>query len=143
MAGGFLAERWLAVPEPIAPFANRSLVKYKLIIDDFGGWTLFQELLHVLNDIAKRQQTDIATIASAAVLARSAVAAVIVGATSTSHLARNVQLGEIVFSAADRAALDGVMCRAQGPRGEVYSLERDREGPHGRIMKYNLNTPAA
>ena len=23
---------------------NRSLVKYKLIIDDFGGWTLFQEL---------------------------------------------------------------------------------------------------
>jgi len=143
VAGGFLSERWLAVPEPVAPLANRSLVKYKLIIDDFGGWSLFQELLHLLNDIAKRQQTDIATIASAAVLARSAVAAVIVGATSTSHLARHVELGAVVLSAADQAALDGVMRRAQGPRGEVYSLERDREGPHGRIMKYNLNTPSA
>ena len=32
-------------PEP--PFENRSLTKYKLIIDDFGGWDLFQELLRV------------------------------------------------------------------------------------------------
>jgi len=23
--------------------------------------------------------------------------------------------------------------------GDVYDVERDRHGPHGRIMKYNLN----
>ena len=44
VAGGFLSDRWLGQPEPAQPLANRSLVKYKLIIDDFGGWTLFQEL---------------------------------------------------------------------------------------------------
>ena len=48
VAGGFLSERWLGIPEPQEPFANRSLVKYKLIIDDFGGWDLFKELLRTL-----------------------------------------------------------------------------------------------
>src|SRR5262249_28885546 len=48
LAGGFISERWLGKDEPVEPFTNRSLRKYKLIIDDFGGWTLFQELLAVL-----------------------------------------------------------------------------------------------
>ena len=26
-----------------------------------------------------------------------------------------------------------------GATGEVYALERDRHGPHGRIMKYDLS----
>ena len=32
-----------------------------------------------------------------------------------------------------------LLARRQGPRGDTFALERDREGPHGRIMKYNLN----
>ncbi len=67
------------MPEPKPPLENRSLTKYKLIIDDLGGWDLFQALLRVLDTIAKRHGTDIATIASAAVLARRGVSAVIVG----------------------------------------------------------------
>ena len=38
VAGGFLSERWLGQAEPAGPLANRSLTKYKLIIDEFGGW---------------------------------------------------------------------------------------------------------
>ena len=34
--------------EPAGPLENRSLTKYKLIIDDFGGWDLFQALLAAL-----------------------------------------------------------------------------------------------
>ena len=48
VAGGFLSDAWLGQPEPQPPFENRSLTKYKLIIDDFGGWELFQELLRTL-----------------------------------------------------------------------------------------------
>jgi aryl-alcohol dehydrogenase-like predicted oxidoreductase len=44
VAGGFLSERWLGAPEE-KTFANRSLVKYKLIIDDIGGWAVFQRIL--------------------------------------------------------------------------------------------------
>ena len=54
VAGGFLSDRWLGQQEPAQPLANRSLVKYKLIIDDFGGWTLFQELLRALRRVADR-----------------------------------------------------------------------------------------
>ena len=45
LAGGFLTETWLNQPDPGFAFENRSLVKYRLIIDEFGPWELFQELL--------------------------------------------------------------------------------------------------
>ena len=38
VAGGFLSERYLDAPEPAAPHENRSLTKYHLIIEEFGGW---------------------------------------------------------------------------------------------------------
>jgi aryl-alcohol dehydrogenase-like predicted oxidoreductase len=38
VAGGFLSERYLDAPEPDLPYENRSLIKYGLIIDEFGGW---------------------------------------------------------------------------------------------------------
>ena len=53
-----------ARPSRTAPLANRSLVKYKLIIEDFGGWALFQELLRALRRVADRHGADIASVAS-------------------------------------------------------------------------------
>ncbi|TGV96547.1 aldo/keto reductase, partial [Mesorhizobium sp. M2D.F.Ca.ET.145.01.1.1] len=89
VAGGFLSDRWLGVAEPVTPLENRSLVKYKLIIDDFGGWDLFQQLLQVLKTVGDRHGVDIATIASAWVLERPQVAAVIVGARNQAHALAN------------------------------------------------------
>lgn len=37
LAGGFLSDRWLGAPDPGFAFQNRSLVKYRLIIEDFRG----------------------------------------------------------------------------------------------------------
>ncbi len=139
VAGGFLSERWLGVPEPTGPLENRSLTKYKLIIDDFGGWALYQELLAALATVAARHGTDIATVASRHVLDRPGVAAVIVGARNRSHLPRNLAIGALALTADDRAEIDAVLARRQGPEGDVYTLERDRTGRHGSIMKYNLN----
>ena len=58
VAGGFLGDAWLDQPEPVGGLENRSLVKYKLIIDDFGGWELFQRLLRALRRIADRHGVD-------------------------------------------------------------------------------------
>ena len=139
VAGGFLSERWLGVPEPGAGFANRSLTKYKLIIDEFGGWAQFQQLLAVLRDIGQRQHCDIATVATRAMLDQPGVGAAIVGATNTAHLAAHERIGAVNLTDADRAAIAAVTARRRGPPGDVYTLERDRDGPHGRIMKYGLN----
>jgi aryl-alcohol dehydrogenase-like predicted oxidoreductase len=139
VAGGFLSERWLDAPEPAAPLANRSLTKYKLIIDEFGGWAAFQSLLGVLRGVGARHGCDIATVATRAMLDRPGVAAAIVGATSTAHLAAHQRIGELVLEAGDFSAIAAVTSARLGPPGDVYTLERDRNGPHGRIMKYGLN----
>jgi aryl-alcohol dehydrogenase-like predicted oxidoreductase len=139
VAGGFLSDRWLGATEPVAPLANRSLVKYKLIIEDFGGWALFQELLVALRRVADRHGADIASVASRVVLKFPGVAAVIVGATSRAHLAANVAAAAIPLTDGDIAEIEAVASRRDGPIGDVYELERDRTGRHGAIMKYNLN----
>ena len=139
VAGGFLGEKWLGAPEPKAPLENRSLVKYKLIIDEFGGWGLFQDLLKVLSDIASRHGTDIATIASAAMLTSPGVAAVIVGARNRSHLASNLKIASVHLTPDDEAQIQSVLAQSKKLDGDVYTLERDTTGRHGSIMKYNLN----
>jgi aryl-alcohol dehydrogenase-like predicted oxidoreductase len=143
VAGGFLSDRWLGKPEPAPPFENRSLTKYKLIIDDFGGWELFQSLLAALRRVADRYATDIATIASRAMLDRPAVAAVIVGARNRAHVAANVRISETSLTPTDRADIDAVLRFRQGPEGDTFTLERDRDGRHGSIMKYNLSKQVA
>ncbi len=137
VAGGFLGDAWLGQPEPGA-LENRSLVKYRLIIEDFGGWALFQELLRALRQIADRHGTDIASVATRHVLDRPGVAAAIVGVRSRAHLAAHARLFDFALDATDRAAIDAVLARARPIAGDTYALERDRDGRHGRIMRYDL-----
>jgi aryl-alcohol dehydrogenase-like predicted oxidoreductase len=139
VCGGFISERWLGKSPPQRDLVNRSLIKYKLIIEDFGGWGLFQELLTVLARIAARHGTDIASVATRAILDRPAIAAAIVGATNTTHLQAHARIGALRLEDADRAAIASVTDRRRGPAGDVYALERDRTGRHGQIMKYELN----
>lgn len=139
VAGGFLSDRWLGAPEPTTPAENRSLIKYKLIIDDFGGWDLFQALLRQLRRVADRHGVDIATIASRYALAKPRVAAVIVGARNRAHIAENAAIASRAVSEDDVREIDAVVAQSRGPVGDVYALERDLAGRHGAIMRTNLN----
>lgn len=136
--GGFLHERWLGKAEPQEPFENRSLVKYKLIIDEALGWDGFQDALATVARIAAKHGVTIGAIGIAWVLAQPHVAAAIVGARNASHLPATRAALDVRLDATDLATLEALAGR--GVPGEVYELERDREGRHGRIMKYDLNT---
>ena len=137
VAGGFFSEKYLGKSEP-GEAETRSNVKYRLIIEEFGGWSLFQQLLKVLASIAKNHNTDIGTIASAWTLRQPAVKAVIVGARNLSHQKSNLQIPEINFSESDLSAIDEVLAQAKGPSGPVYDLERYSE-KHSSIMHTNNN----
>jgi aryl-alcohol dehydrogenase-like predicted oxidoreductase len=139
VAGGFLSSRWLGRPEPEEPLGNRSLVKYKLIIEDFGGWMLFQELLGTLDGIARKHGVSVTAVATRWVLDRPHVAGAIVGARYAEHLSDNLAVFRFALDDEDRQAIAVVLARKTGPLGDTYALERDKEGRHGRIMKYNLN----
>ena len=139
LGGGFLSQTWLGVPAPARPPANRSLVKYRLIIDEFGGWARFQDLLATLDGIAGRHGATIGQVAVRWVLDRPGVAGVIVGATSARHLADTVGVFALRLTDEDEREIAAVTAGRAGPAGDCFGLERDRDGPHGRIMKYELN----
>ncbi|MEY8799413.1 aldo/keto reductase [Leisingera sp. XS_AS12] len=143
LAGGFLTENWLGKPDPGFVFENRSLIKYRLIIDEFGSWELFQSLLQVLQDIGNKHGVALSTIATRWVLDQPQVAGAIVGARYARHLPKTLEVFKVSLDAEDRAAIAAVLEQAAGPNGPVYGLEGDRNGRHGKIMKYNLNTNPA
>ena len=72
-------------------------------------------------------------------LRKPGVAAIIVGARNRDHLPSNLAISDITLSQQDLAEIDGVLAQARALDGDVYTLERDRTGRHGSIMKYNLN----
>lgn len=136
VAGGFISERFLGASEP-NEFATRSNVKYKLIIEDFGGWELFQDLLRVLNQIAKNHQSDIASISSAWTLQQPGVKAVIVGARNQDHLNRNLAIPNIVFTESELSAVNNVLAQSKVIEGDVYYLERYNARHRGIIHTNN------
>jgi aryl-alcohol dehydrogenase-like predicted oxidoreductase len=139
LAGGFLTERWLGAPDPGFAFENRSLVKYRLIIDEFGPWERFQALLATLKAVGDKHGVPLSAVAVRWVLDRPQVAAAIVGARYAGRLPETAAAFAFALDAEDRAAIDAALEGAPGPQGPVFGLERDRSGRHGRIMKYNLN----
>lgn len=139
VAGGFLSDRYLNVPDPTPPFENRSLTKYRLIIEEFGSYELFQQLLHVLRKIADKYEVAIAEVACHYILQKPMVAGVIVGARNRRHLESLQRLDTFTLDADDLGQIAEIVAQSQGPNGPFYELERDKTGKHGAIMKYNLN----
>ena len=139
LAGGFLSERWLGAEAPREPMETRSQRKYLMVIEAFGGWGLFQELLVALASIARRHEVGVANVATRWVLDQPGVAAAIIGARHADQLPDNLRTFTLRLDADDYAAIDTVLARRGGPPGDVFELERDRQGPHGSIMAYDLN----
>lgn len=143
LAGGFLSDRYLDQPAPAEPLDNRSLVKYRLIIEEFGGWDGFQRLLRALHEVAARHGVTIGTVALRWVLDRPRVAGVIVGARHGRHLADLQKVAALTLTPADLAAIAAAQAGSAGPSGDVYELERTPGGAHGSIMRYTLNAGPA
>lgn len=142
VAGGFLGDAWRGASAPVGELENRSLIKYRLIIEDCGGWPAFQRLLEVLGDIGARHGVGIANVAQRWVLDQAATGAVIVGFRGEASAKRTVGTLGLSFSDDDRAQLAAVLRGLPMPPGDVYDAERDPQSVHAGIIRYNLNTVA-
>lgn len=138
VAGGLLTDRFIGAPEP-PEHSNRSLTKYHLIVDEFGGWTPYQQLLSLLAEIAHKHRVSLTAVAVRYVLQQPQVAAAIMGVRSDSHLSDMMATLNFQLDAEDVGRIQGIGAAASGPSGDVYDLERVRGGRHGAIMRYNLN----
>ena len=144
VAGGLLSDRYLGQPDVGDVHENRSLTKYRLIVEEAGGWDGLQSLLVALRAVADEVGADVAQVASAWCLGQPGVRACIVGIRSTRHVQALCALRDAVALSDDQVArLEAVRSQFPEVPGPVYALERDRAGRHGRIMKYGLNEAPA
>jgi aryl-alcohol dehydrogenase-like predicted oxidoreductase len=115
ICGGLISERYLGRKEPSSAELNTlSLRKYKRMIDVWGGWKLFQDLLLVLNGIAEKHNVSIANVAINYILAKSAVAGVIVGVRLgiVDHINNNKKSFTFGLDSADNEAIDAVCTKS-------------------------------
>jgi aryl-alcohol dehydrogenase-like predicted oxidoreductase len=116
LLGGLLSEKNLGRPEPQRSELNTaSLQKYKNMIDAWGGWTLFQELLAVLKQVADKHQVSIANVGVRYILDRPAVAGVIVGARLgvAQHITDNARVFAFELDAGDREIIEAVLTKSR------------------------------
>ena len=111
LLGGFLSEKYLNSPDPHkADLVTSSLQKYYNMIDAWGGWKLFQELLHVLSQIAKKHDSSIANVSAKFILDKPAVAGVIIGARLgiSEHRQDNARVFDLQLDSQDHAMINSV-----------------------------------
>src|SRR5947209_10561872 len=116
LLGGLLSEKYLGRPEPRRPALNTaSLQKYKNMIDAWGGWGLFQELLAVLKQVADKHRASIANVGLRYILDRPAVAGVIVGARLgvAQHIADNARAFGLVLDGNDLSTIEAVLSQSR------------------------------
>jgi aryl-alcohol dehydrogenase-like predicted oxidoreductase len=124
ICGGLLSEKYLQKPEPKGLEINTtSLRKYKQMIDNWGGWGLFQELLNTLKTIADKYQVSITNVAVNYILNQPAVGGVIVGARLgiAEHLSDNARVFTFNLDAEDMGKIDAVSQHSR----DLYQLIGD------------------
>jgi aryl-alcohol dehydrogenase-like predicted oxidoreductase len=124
LCGGLLAEKYLGQPEPArAELNTASLRKYKQMVDAWGGWELFQELLKILNKVADKHGVSVANIGMRYILDQPAVAGVIIGARLgiSDRRADNARVFDFRLDDEDRHLIESVL----GKSHDLYRLIGD------------------
>jgi len=115
LLGGFFSEKYLRTDEPTRiDLDTASLQKYYNMIQEWGGWKLFQELLETLETISKKHDYSIANIATRFILDRPAVAGVIIGARLgiSEHIEDNSKAFDVKLDSDDLSAISSVTSKA-------------------------------
>jgi aryl-alcohol dehydrogenase-like predicted oxidoreductase len=115
LLGGFLSEKYLSSPEPRrTDLTTFSLQKYYNMINAWGGWKLFQELLSELSKIAKKHNSSIANVSTKFILDKPAVAGVIIGARLgiSEHMQDSARVFDLHLDSEDHATISSVICKS-------------------------------
>jgi len=85
------------------------------MIDAWGGWPLFQELLAALKQIADKHAVGIANVGVRYILDRPAVAGVIVGARLgvAQHLSDNARVFGFALDEHDLGVIEAVLVKSR------------------------------
>ena len=124
VCGGLLSEKYLDKPEPGHCALNTaSLRKYKQMMDAWGGWGLFQELLVALKHVADKHGVSIANVGVRYIMDRPTVAGVIIGVRlgESDHRGDNGRVFDMTLDTEDKDRIQAVLNRSR----DLYNLIGD------------------
>jgi aryl-alcohol dehydrogenase-like predicted oxidoreductase len=116
LLGGFFSEKYLKSDEPTRiDLDTASLQKYYNMIQEWGGWELFQELLDTLHTISKKHDCSIANVATKFILDRPTVAGTIIGARLgiSEHIEDNSKTFDVKLDSDDLSSIFSVTTKAK------------------------------
>eukprot|EP00850_Spirogloea_muscicola_P013305 SM000089S23861 [mRNA] locus=s89:415487:418677:+ [translate_table: standard] len=122
LLGGLLSEKYLDSREPNSfggpKLSTPSLNKYKRMIDAWGGWRLFQELLRAVNTVAKKHDVSISTVGLRYILDQPCVAGSMVGVRLgvRDHIADTLQAFGLVLDEDDLGSIRAVTDKSKDLR---------------------------
>ena len=122
LLGGLISERYLGSPEPSrGDLYTASLQKYKQMIDAWGGWGLFQDLLGVLHEVAIRNRTTIPCVAVRYLLEMPCASAAIIGCRLgvSEHISENLDVFKLRLGGQDISDIESVTSRSNDLFGLV------------------------
>ena len=126
VAGGFLTERWLEKPEPARDHLQTwSQMKYRRFVDEASGWDALQDVLGVVDGVARRHGVSMANIACRTILEQPAVGGVIIGARlgRSEHVQDNLRLFQFSLDERSRSEIGAVLAKLRpipGDCGDEY-----------------------
>ena len=115
LCGGFLSDKYLGQPEPgWWELETASLKKYNQMIDAWGGWGRFQDLLKTLKDIADKPAVSIANVATRYILDKPKVAGGIVGVRLglSDHREDNARVSGLQLDGQDLDRIETILARS-------------------------------
>lgn len=133
VGSGILSNKYLDAKKPASEQLNTSSLRmYAKTASRFGDWKLVQELLHTMNDIAtsvndsgRGSNVNIGNVAQRYVLdGTPSVASVLIGVRNCDHIEENVRTHSFSLRQDEIDAIDNVVRKRDGPKGDVWDLER-------------------
>ena len=132
LGGGLLSDRYLNAKEPVgrSELQTASLAKYKQLIDAWGSWELFQELLSNMSEIAQAHNSTISSVACRYILDKPQVAGIIIGCRfgvpGAQHIQDNLKTLDLELSSSDMQKIEqslskgGDLFESTGDCGDEY-----------------------
>lgn len=113
LLGGLLSDKWVGKPAPSkADLDTASLNKYFGFVRQWGSWSLFQELLSVLQSVGRKYGKSVSQVSVRWVLQQEGVGAAILGMrlghTAAQHIDENKGIFEFELDAVDLAEIKRV-----------------------------------
>jgi aryl-alcohol dehydrogenase-like predicted oxidoreductase len=132
VASGILSNLYLGKSAPSQSERNTASMRlYSSTAARFGDWQLVQELLRTMDEIASQVRKDgrcpaanISNVAQRYVLETPGVAAVLIGVRNQDHIEENVRTHSFQLKPDERDAIDRVVAKREGPKGDVWDVER-------------------